>query len=294
MKTKTWITGHILALITIIIWGNTFVSTRFLIIEQGMTPLEILFYRFLLAYVMLLIIHPRFKKPADWKEELLFLLAGFLGVTFYQLMENLSLSFTSSSNVSLIGSTAPIFTAVGIFFFDKSEKLTRMFFIGVAVAILGTVLIIFNGQFMPELNPLGDFLALSSAVIWGAYSVVLKRVIGKGYHVFYYTRKMFFYALLAMIPFMILMPFRAEPAWLENSAVIFNIAFLGVGASAIGFVTWNKAVAILGAIRTSPYIYLSPLITIVTAAIVLNEPVTPLILGGCALILIGVYISDKK
>ena len=53
---------------------------------------------------------------------------------------------------------------------------------------------------------------------------------------------------------------------------LLNILYLGLGASALCFVTWNLAVKTLGAVKTSVYIYMVPIITVVTSALILNEP----------------------
>lgn len=49
--------GHLAAVLTILIWGTTFVSTKVLL--EDFSPMEILFYRFLLGLIVLLIVHPR-------------------------------------------------------------------------------------------------------------------------------------------------------------------------------------------------------------------------------------------
>ena len=56
MKNET-ILGHVLTLMTIIIWGTTFVSTKVLL--EAFTPIEILFFRFTLGYFSLWAIYPR-------------------------------------------------------------------------------------------------------------------------------------------------------------------------------------------------------------------------------------------
>jgi len=96
-----------------------------------------------------------------------------------------------------------------------------------------------------------------------------------------------------MIP--VLLPFRFE--WgLDRFAQpvnLLNILFLGFGASALCFVTWNLSVKILGAVKTSIYIYLVPVITVVTSVIVLSERVTWMSALGTALTLAGLLISEK-
>lgn len=73
-----------------------------------------------------------------------------------------------------------------------------------------------------------------------------------------------------------------------------NLLYLGIGACAVCFVTWNYAVKMLGAIKTSAYIYAIPVITIVVSVIILHEKVTPFMLGGTALTVLGLVISEKK
>jgi drug/metabolite transporter (DMT)-like permease len=72
------------------------------------------------------------------------------------------------------------------------------------------------------------------------------------------------------------------------------LLFLGFGASAACFVSWNYAVSVLGVFKTSAYIYLTPLISLVTAALVLAEQMTVMAVGGCVLILAGLFISERK
>ena len=56
-------TGHIAALITILIWGTTFISTKILLVD--FTPIEILFFRFLLGLLVLIIVYPKRLKLKD-------------------------------------------------------------------------------------------------------------------------------------------------------------------------------------------------------------------------------------
>ena len=57
------------------------------------------------------------------------------------------------------------------------------------------------------------------------------------------------------------------------------------------FVTWNMAVKLLGAIKTSAYIYLAPVVTVITSVIVLDEQITPIIACGMLLTMTGLLLS---
>ncbi len=99
--------AHISALITIIIWGTTFISTKLLL--SDFTPIEILFIRFVLGLIALLIISPKLFKFKSLKEELTFAGAGLSGICLYYLIENIALTHTMASNVGVIISFTHIY-----------------------------------------------------------------------------------------------------------------------------------------------------------------------------------------
>lgn len=75
---------------------------------------------------------------------------------------------------------------------------------------------------------------------------------------------------------------------------LFNLLYLGIGASALCFVLWNWAVKLLGAVKSSVYIYLTPVITVATAYIVLDEQLAPVALCGVFLTLAGLVVSQYR
>ena len=148
------ISGHLAALATMLIWGTTFISTKILL--RGFTPIEILLLRFIIGYFALFIVYPHFLKPESLKEELIFALAGLCGITLYYMLENTALTYTLASNVGIIVSMAPFFTAVLAHFLLKREKLRLSFIFGFITALGGIILINLNGSFFFKLNPMGD------------------------------------------------------------------------------------------------------------------------------------------
>ena len=246
MKNETAL-GHVLTLMTIIIWGTTFVSTKVLL--EAFTPIEILFFRFTLGYLSLWAIYPRKGTYGTLRQELLFAAAGLCGVTLYFLLENIALTYTFASNVGVIISIAPFFTAFLANWLLDGEPLRKRFFVGFAAALTGIILIGLNGNFVLKLNPVGDILATLAAVVWACYSILMKKI----------------------------------GAFL----------YLGFGASALCFVTWNWAVRILGAVKTTVYIYLVPVVTVVSSVIILHETITPLAIVGTALTLTGLIVSQR-
>lgn len=283
--------GHLAALLTIIIWGTTFISTKILLTD--FQPVEILFFRFVMGFLVLLVICPRRLKTKNYKQELTFVAAGLCGICLYYLLENIALTFTMASNVGVIISVAP-FTAILAHLFMKSEeKLRVQFFVGFIVAMVGIILISFNGSKL-ELNPMGDLLAVVAALVWACYSILTKKISSFGYPVILSTRRTFFYGILFMIPTLFFFDFQMDLARFTNITYLFNILYLGLGASALCFVTWNFAVKELGAVKTSVYIYMVPVITVVTSVLILHEQLTLLAGIGTVLTLIGLFLSEHK
>lgn len=284
--------GHLCALLTIIIWGTTFISTKILLVD--FQPVEILFFRFVMGLLALLIIYPHRLKTTTKRQELTFALAGLCGICLYYLLENIALTYTMASNVGVIISVAPFFTAIMSHLFLKEEgKLRANFFIGFVVAMIGIFLISFNGSKL-ELNPVSDLLALLAAFVWACYSILTKKISSYGYHTILTTRRVFFYGILFMIPTLFMFDFHLELSRFTNPVYLFNIIFLGIGASALCFVSWNLAVKVLGAVKTSIYIYMVPVITVVTSTLILHEQITALSIIGTLLTLAGLFLSERK
>lgn len=212
---------------------------------NSFNPIEILFFRFTIGFIVLLFVFPHRLKIDSLKQELLFVGAGLTGVTLYFLLENIALTYTSASNVGVIISVAPFFTAILAYIFLKSEKPKSFFYIGFICAIIGIVLISFNGSFVLDLNPMGDILAIISAGLWAIYSILTRKISQYGYNTIQTTRRIFFYGILFMIPALFIFRFELGLSRLTQPINLFNILFLGFGASALCFVTWNLAVKIL-------------------------------------------------
>lgn len=284
--------GHLAAIFTIIIWGTTFISTKVLLVD--FQPVEILFMRFVLGFAALLLACPRRLKKTGARQEVTFAAAGLCGICLYYLLENIALTYTMASNVGVIVSAAPFFTAMlTCLFLKQEEKLRPAFFIGFAIAMAGICLISFNGAKM-DLNITGDLLALAAAAVWACYSVLTRKISSYGYSTILTTRRIFFYGILFMIPALFLFGFQVKPSLLTDPVNLANLIFLGLGASALCFVTWNFAVKVLGAVKTSVYIYMIPVITVLTSALILHEKITPMAAAGTVLTLAGLILSERR
>lgn len=292
MMDKKITIGHITALITIVIWGTTFISTKILLAD--FTPIEILFGRFLLGLLVLIAIYPKRLRIKDKKQELTFATAGLCGICLYYLLENIALTYTMASNVGVIISVAPFFTAGLSHVFLKTEaKLKAGFIIGFIIAMTGICLISFSGSEL-QLNPVGDILAVVAAFVWAVYSLLTRKISSYGYNTIQTTRRIFIYGILFMLPFLFIFDFSPDFHKIAKPEYALNLIYLGLGASALCFVTWSYAVKVLGAVETSVYIYMVPVITVVTSVAVLGEEITWMAAIGTGLTLIGLLLSESK
>ena len=166
--------GHILAFLTVFVWGITFVSTKVLL--TVVTPIEILFLRFSLGFLALCVIHHRVTPFMGARVEALFALAGATGVTLYFLMENIALTMTSASNVGVIVAIAPLFIALIATFVTREERVGVKFFAGFVMAISGIALISFTGAIAGDAGLAGCLLAVLAALAWAVYSTIGKRI----------------------------------------------------------------------------------------------------------------------
>lgn len=280
---------HILALATILVWGTTFSSTKVLL-NHGLSPSEIMLYRFIIAYALTWFCSR--KVWADtWVDEFYMALAGFTGGTLYFLAENTALDYSITSNVALIVCTTPMLTILLTSLCYK-EKLGRRPIIGSLVALLGVGFVVLNGTVL-KIRPLGDTLALVAALAWAVYSIVIRRFDGR-YTTWFVTRKIFFYGILTMVPFIACgMGGGLHLDQLLVPVVWGNILFLSVVASMLCFYSWNLVLEKIGTIRASNYMYTQPLVSLACSVIILGEPFTPIALLGTVLILAGIYVAER-
>lgn len=295
--TNKKILAHALGVITVAVWGVTFVNTRYAV-SSGLHPCELFMLRFAIAYVCIWVFElfrerGRVKLFADsLADELLFVLLGVSGGSVYFCAENTAVGLTHVNNVSFIVCTAPLITVVLGRLFTKSVALSGRLIAGSLIALLGVAVVIFNGQFVLHLSPAGDLLALAAAICWAVYSLLIKRVSDGRYGAVFVTRKVFAYGILTVLPYFIVEPWHVDWQMLRQPAVWGNLLYLGFVASFVCFAVWSWVIKEIGALEATNYVYLNPVTTVVASAIALNEPMTVLAFIGSGLILVGVYLAN--
>lgn len=284
---------HLVAFITVAIWGTTFVATKVLMLN-GLSPAQIFTLRFCIAYVLMLCFNHHRLFADSWKDEGKMALLGITGGSLYFLSENEAMNFTTTTNTSLIVCSCPLFATLLVrLVYRSSARINGIQLLGSLLAFMGMIIVVLNGKFVLHLSPVGDALAFTACMCWAIYSLLMKSVSGD-YSAAFITRKVFFYGVITILPYYLLIPGMPSIDVFTRPQVIGNLLFLGCLASMICFLTWNWCIAKLGAVKATNWVYFNPITTMIFASWVLGEKITPYFLVGATCILLGMYIADKK
>ena len=282
---------YAIAFLIVVIWGCTFVQTKVLI-NSGLRPDEIFTLRFVIAYLLMLPFAGRRLFLDNFKDEMTALLLGLFGGSLYFIVENYALAYGYCSNVSLIVCLTPLVTALIVGWRYPAERLGKAGMVGSLVALTGMALVVFNGNFVLKLSPLGDLLSLAACLCWALYSLLIKRL-GTRYSNMLVTRKVFGYGLLTILPLVLVRGINYDIVIGGGVQVWGNILFLGCVASLLCFLGWNCCLARLGTVRATNFLYLNPVVAILSSTIVLHERVTWIAITGALLILAGLVYIDR-
>jgi len=284
---------HLVAFLTVAIWGTTFVSTKVLMLN-GLSPAQIFTLRFSIAYVLMLGFNHRRIFSDSWKDEAKMALLGISGGSLYFLSENEAMNFTTTTNTSLIVCSCPLFATLLVrLVYRHTSRINGIQLLGSLLAFVGMVIVVLNGRFVLHLSPVGDALAFTACMCWAVYSLLMKSVSGS-YSAAFITRKVFFYGVLTILPYYLFVPGLPSAEIFSRPQVLGNLLFLGCLASMICFLTWNWCISKLGAVKATNWVYFNPITTMIFASWVLGEKITPYFLMGAACILLGMYVADRK
>lgn len=289
-KTSSALVAHILALLTTVAWGTSFIASKILL--ETFTPTQVMLMRFILAYAALWLLCPK-RLKLSFKEEMGFAALAISGCSLYFLCENSALTYTYAANVSIIVAAAPILTAIAAHLFLPDEKLGLGSFLGFGVAIVGVAMVVFNGTVILKLNPLGDLLSFGAALCWAVYSVLLRKSVDK-YENLLLTRRLMLWGIFTSLPIALVEGAPLPLGALLDAQYIFCLLFLGLVCSALGYVFWNTATKRLGTVVVCNYVYIIPFFTMLTGVLVLDEPLTAMGIVGAVLIMLGMFIADRK
>ena len=297
MKTynKNNFQGYIFALIATAIWSGNFIVARDL--SDTIPPISLAFWRWVIAFLALT---PFALKSLlkDWKlfkkHFLYLIITSVFGITIFNTLIYVAGQTTTAINLSLISITFPIFIIIISRFLYK-EKITIYKMLGIIVVGIGVILIITKGSptVLFELTFFkGDLWMLLAAIIFAVYSILLKHK-PKEINILSFQYATFSLGLLMLFPFYLIELSLIEPTIYDSNAIL-SIIYIGIGASLISFILWNKAILLIGPARSGMVYYTLPLFSGFLAFLLLKENLTFNHLYSAFLIISGIILSNYK
>ncbi len=275
----------------VVIWGMSFVATK--ICLQYLSPAEIIAARLILALpIMLAMVKikgrsfrflARFWKPAVG--------CGLILVA-HLLIQVEGMKTTTATNTVWLITTIPIFIVVFAFVF-LGERITSRQGIGMAVAAGGVLVLVSRGDLgsLDFIKSYGDWLVLASCLTWTFYTVLGKKITDSP--PLAVTTVILGVAAIIVVPPVMLASGPAKYLTLPTEAIL-SLLYLGIFAFALAYWFWIEALSRKSAGQVGVYLFFEPLSTMIVAPLVLNEAVTPSLIAGGVLVILGVWLVERR
>lgn len=281
--------GYLALIMTVVIWGSTFIVIRNTVQTIGPFTLSVL--RFVISLAVLAPFAYRQGYRLRQTLQPTFLGFGLTGVTLYYGLQNLGLMFIPAGITALLLSPIPAVTAILAVIFLK-EKLTHHQLLGIGLAVLGTLLVGSSGVKWDG-NPtsiIGVICILGGVLAWAVYTIQGKKLTDQ------YPPIVLTTASISSGLFLLL-PWAFGELWLKGPPtfdypLILAIVYLGSVASALAMFLWNYALRYVPASTASLFLNLIPIVGLI-GALIGGETIGLLQLGGGALALLGVWLSSR-
>lgn len=283
---------YLLMTVTTVFWAGAFVAAKIGIAE--MTPVQLTFYRFFFASLVIVFIMMRKEERKDWlikKEDMLFVfLLSLIGMVGYHLLFFKAVEYTTAGNASIIAAANPIITMI-LASFILGEVLTLQRIAVFSLAFMGVVLTL-TGWNLQELLALnfnkGEMIMVCATTLWAIYSILVRKMVKK-YSPLILTTYCFVICTIIILPFAAregLIPQVSIKAWGGS-------LYMAIFASVIGYLVQQMAIKEIGPSKANLFINLVPFFSIILAWIILDETTTLLnILSGCMIVL-AVYLNSR-
>ena len=275
-----------------LLWSGNFVVGRAL--RGQMDPLELNFWRWLLALAVLLPFTAA-GLVAQWpllrRHVGFVLLLALSGVAIPHTCIYIALQTTSALNALLLLNLAPLLIALGARLWFGAP-MHRSYWFGMVLSIAGALTLLVRGR--PEvvlsLNlGRGDLWMLPAVLAVAAQALLLKRT-PPGITQGPLLSASVVAALLLMMPLL----WQANLSVPSGGQMLASLAYIGIFASALAFWLWNRAVARVGPGRAAPYLYLMPLYGSLLSFVALGESVQGYQLAGGGLVLLGLWVARPR
>lgn len=278
-----------------LLWSGNWIAGRAM--RDAFDPVTLNFWRWAIATLAL----APFALPAlRGKGMLLRQHAGILlvlaltGIAVFQSLVYLGLRSTTAVNAVLINSSIPLFFLLCSWVIDR-ERASRRQISGMLVSLAGILVILSRGHpaALLELEVhAGDGWILLAMPVWGIYSVLLKRrpqELGGLPFLFVISLA----GVLMLAPAVAFVALHAPPRWPAVEEAL-GVLYMGLGASVLAFIFWNRGVAAVGANAAGFTIHLLPAFGTVLAILFLGETFAPFHAAGIAIILVGVLLATLR
>lgn len=284
----------LLLVLATLFWGSNFIVGRLL--GQELTPLALNFWRWLGALVFLLplsgaeLLRQRRLLLAHWR---LIGILGLTGIAIYNCFIYAALRATTALNAALFLALLPLAIMLAARIID-GEPIRRGQLPGMALSLLGATVVITRGDLASLLNMrlnAGDLWMLAAIPLWAVYAVLQRRR-PAGLSPLALTSASIFVGVLALTPVYLLERAGGTATPIMLPAAL-GLAYLAAGPSAIGYVLWNRGLAVLGASRAGVFINLIPVFSALLGVTLLREVLEPYHLAGAALVATGVALASR-
>lgn len=284
----------LLLLLTMAVWGSTFMVTKELIAVWP--PFTLAFVRVTLGTLVLLPLAWSRHRRGDHLPWRTLWLMGLIGVALYYLVFNTAMVYVSASQGALVQSSIPAMTALVAVLWLR-ERATTMRWLGIAMSV-GGVLIVFSGSGSDgaESSLFGNLLMFASVVCWGVYTALAKRL--AGFDSLVITTAVTGTGSLLLLP---LAGYEVGMANLSGAGLPplpligwLELLYLGVIASGMAYLLYNSSLRHLDASEVGVYTNLIPIVGVLTGVVVLGEPLSARAIVGGLVVMLGVWITSRS
>jgi len=291
----------ILMLFLITFWGSSFVVVK-AIIGEDLTPIAIATFRFLLAGGLFLIVlflnkirNHNYRILVERKHVPTLVVLAFSGVTVFFVTQYTGIQMANASVASiLVCLLSPVLISLFSIYIFK-ESLSKAQFLGIGTASLGTLTVILGGAPNLEGNLtflFGSLILLATPLLWTAYTLLGKNIMQK-YDPFLIVAYVNILGGILLIPFS-LFEGSFNYIFALSSQEWLAILYLASTCSLLGYFIWFYVMKRVTAAVTSSFLFAEPIITVLFAALLIEEEVTLLAALGGILIFIGVSLITIK
>jgi drug/metabolite transporter (DMT)-like permease len=281
---------YIIIFIQQIIGSGTHIVTKVMV--GDVDPITLTTMRSLIAAIGFLLfayirkINFRF----DRKDYLLLVVLSIIAIYFNQFVFMFSLKFTTPANASLLYATTPTMVLIlsSIFY---HEKLTLKKSLGIGVALIGILLVVFDrGIDLNSKYTIGNLMLISAVISWAIYSVFGKRLILK-YGALKTSAATLIIGAVLYLPLGCFSIFDFDYSKLTTMD-FGGILYLGLGTSIFGYSLWYYAIGKIDTSKVAIFSNLQPVLTTVFSVILLGQTITPIFVVGGLIAIIGVILTQ--